>query len=339
MCWSSERRKPLSLLAAIGRRLTARLKRRGLMRAMVLHQTHERLLMEERPEPSPGLDPSFASESRLGGVCRTDLAPRGRRAAQPQPSIVPGHEIVGRVDGRRRRLKLRSARASASHGLATPTGLAPIAEAIVKTFATPRCFHPATRATGVCDHTLRRRISCFRFPEDLDPVATAPLLCAGLIGWRSLKLAGVGGRSGVYASAPRPHHCPSLSLARAARLFASTGPETTLVRRLPRSSASTGQEGRAISRPEPLDAASCSLRWGLIPAALAALRKGGRVVCGGIHMTDIRRSISAAMAGAQPVASVANLTREDGARFWRSRRGEGANDHQRPIRSTRRTSA
>ena len=258
------------------------------MRAMVLHRAHERLVMEERPEPSPGPG-QIRVRVEACGVCRTDLHVVDGELPNPKLPIVPGHEIVGRVDAARRRGRASSsARASASLGWATPTGLAPIAGADAKICAMRRCS-PATPATAATPPTPSpTRDFVFPLPEDLDPVATAPLLCAGLIGWRSLKLAGDGRTIGIYGFGAAAHIIAQVCRWQGRRVFAFTRPGDAAGQAFARSMGADWAGGSDDKPPEPLDAAILFAPVGaLVPAALAAVRKGGRVVCGGIHMSDI----------------------------------------------------
>ena len=194
------------------------------MRAMVLHRAHERLVMEERPEPSPGPG-QIRIRVEACGVCRTDLHVVDGELPNPKLPIVPGHEIVGRVDalGAGGRAS-SSARASASPGSATPTGLAPIAGADAKTYAMRPLFTGYTRDGGYATHTIADADFVFPLSDDLDPVATAPLLCAGLIGWRSLKLAGDGRTIGVYGFGAAGHIIAQVCRWQGRRVFAFTRP-------------------------------------------------------------------------------------------------------------------
>ena len=208
------------------------------------------------------------------------------------------------------------ARASASLGLATPTGLVPIAGATEKICATPRCS-PATHATGATRlHTIAEADFVFPLAEDLDPVATAPLLCAGLIGWRSLKLAGDGRTIGIYGFGAAGHIIAQVCRWQGRRVFAFTRPGDKAGQAFARSLDVDWAGGSDDLPPEPLDAAILFAPAGtLVPAALAALRKGGRVVCGGIHMSDIPAFPYRLLWEERSVVSVANLTRADGREF------------------------
>ena len=286
------------------------------MRAMVLRRPGERLAMEERPDPAPGPG-QIRIRIEACGVCRTDLHVVDGELPDPKLPIVPGHEIVGRVEavGRRRRPQAR-ARGSAWLGSAMPTGPAPIAEAGARTFAIIRSS-PATPATAATPpiRSPRRRF-VFPLPDDLDPVAAAPLLCAGLIGWRSLKMAGDGRTIGIYGFGAAAHIISQVCRWQGRRVFAFTRPGDVAGQAFARSMGAEWAGGSDEEPPEPLDAAILFAPVGaLVPSALAAVRKGGRVVCGGIHMSDIPSFPYRLLWEERSVASVANLTRADGREF------------------------
>ena len=179
-------------------------------------------------------------------------------------------------------------------------------------------FTGYTRDGGYATHTIAEAAFVFPLPEDLDPVSMAPLLCAGLIGWRSLKGRGRRPRrSASTASAPRRTSSPRSACGRAGACSPSRGPGDAglpALRALAR--RGHGRAGSDEKPPVPLDAAILFAPVGaLVPAALGALRKGGRVVCGGIHMSDIPSFPYSALWEERSIASVANLTREDGREF------------------------
>ena len=231
----------------------------------------------------------------------------------------------------RRRAKAstsRRARASASRGSRTPTGLAPIAGAGARTCAITPLFTGYTRDGGYATHTIAEAAFVFPLSDDLDPVATAPLLCAGLIGWRSLKLAGDGRTIGIYGFGAAAHIITQVCRWQGRRVFAFTRPGDAAGQAFARSMGAEWAGGSDDKPPEPLDAAILFAPVGaLVPAALAAVRKGGRVVCGGIHMSDIPAfPYRAAMGGAQRrlgrQPDPRRRPRVSGARLG----GEGAND-------------
>jgi len=182
------------------------------------------------------------------------------------------------------------------------------------------CDHPLftgyTRDGGYATHTIAEAAFVFLLPDDLDPVATAPLLCAGLIGWRSLKMAGDGRTTGIYGFGAAAHIISQVCRWQGRRVFAFTRPGDAAGQAFARSMGCEWAGGSDEEPPEPLDAAILFAPVGaLVPAALAATRKGGRVVSGGIHMSDIPAFPYRLLWEERSVASVANLTRADGREF------------------------
>ena len=177
-------------------------------------------------------------------------------------------------------------------------------------------FTGYTRDGGYATHTIAEADFVFPLSDDLDPVATAPLLCAGLIGWRSLKLAGDGRTIGVYGFGAAAHIIAQVCRWQGRRVFAFTRPGDHAGQAFARSVGVEWAGGSDDEPPEPLDAAILFAPVGaLVPAALAALRKGGRVVCGGIHMSDIPAFPYRLLWEERSIVSVANLTRADGREF------------------------
>jgi propanol-preferring alcohol dehydrogenase len=285
------------------------------MRAMVLHQTHEKLVMEERPDPSPGPG-QVRVRVEACGVCRTDLHVVDGELPHPKLPIVPGHEIVGRVDavGDGVRLKLGARVGVAWLGRAD--GTCPYCRSGRENLCDAPLFTGYTRDGGYATHTVAEADFVFSLPDDVNPVETAPLLCAGLIGWRSLKLAGDGRTIGVYGFGAAGHIIAQVCRWQGRRVFAFTRPGDNAGQAFARSMGAEWAGGSNERSPEPIDAAILFAPVGaLVPLALAALRKGGRVVCGGIHMSDIPAFPYELLWEERSVLSVANLTRQDGHEF------------------------
>ena len=197
-----------------------------------------------------------------------------------------------------------------------PAAIARIAEASGKTSATRRCS-PATAATAASPPTsIADAAFVFPLAEYLDPVAAAPLLCAGLIGWRSLKAAGEAETIGLYGFGAAAHIIAQVCRWQGRRVFAFTRAGDAEGQRFARSMGAEWAGGSDETPPAPLDAAILFAPVGaLVPAALAAVRKGGRVVCGGIHMSDLPSFPYRLLWEERSVVSVANLTRADGHEF------------------------
>ena len=285
------------------------------MRAMVLHRAHERLTLEERPDPAPGPG-QIRVRVEACGVCRTDLHVVDGELSNPKLPIVPGHEIVGRVDAVGEGVGLELGARVGIAWLGHTGGPCPYCRSGRENLCDAPLFTGYTRDGGYATHAIAEADFVFPLSEDLDPVATAPLLCAGLIGWRSLKLAGDGRTIGIYGFGAAGHIIAQVCRWQGRRVFAFTRPGDDGGQAFARSIGAEWAGGSDEEPPEPLDAAILFAPVGaLVPAALAALRKGGRVVCGGIHMSDIPSFPYRLLWEERSVASVANLTRADGHEF------------------------
>jgi alcohol dehydrogenase, propanol-preferring len=285
------------------------------MRAMVLRQARERLAIDERPNPEPG-----PGEIRLRieacGVCRTDLHVVDGELPDPKLPIVPGHEIVGRVDAVGDGVALQPGARVGVPWLGGADGVCPYCRSGRENLCDHPIFTGYTRDGGFATHTVADAAFAFPLDETLDPVAAAPLLCAGLIGWRSLKAAGDGQAIGIYGFGAAAHIIAQVCRWQGRRVFAFTKPGDTAGQAFARSMGAEWAGGSDERPPVPLDAAILFAPVGaLVPAALAAVRKGGRVVCGGIHMSDIPSFPYRLLWEERSVVSVANLTRADGEEF------------------------
>ena len=285
------------------------------MRAMVHRRAGERLAIEERPEPEPG-----AGEIRVRieacGVCRTDLHVVDGELPDPKLPIIPGHEIVGRVDAVGDGVDLRPGTRVGVPWLGHACGHCPYCRSARENLCDTPLFTGYTRDGGFATHTIADAAFAFPLADDLDPVAAAPLLCAGLIGWRSLKAAGDGETIGIYGFGAAAHIIAQVCRWQGRRVFAFTKAGDAAGQAFARSMGAEWAGGSDDRPPAPLDAAILFAPVGaLVPAALAAVRKGGRVVCGGIHMSDIPSFPYRLLWEERSVVSVANLTRADGEEF------------------------
>jgi alcohol dehydrogenase, propanol-preferring len=285
------------------------------MRAMVLNRPRERLTMEERPDPAPGPG-QIRLRVEACGVCRTDLHVVDGELPRPRLPIVPGHEIVGRVEAVGEGVALAPGARVGAAWLAYTDGTCPYCRSGRENLCDAPLFTGYTRDGGYATHTIAEADFVFPLPEELNPVEAAPLLCAGLIGWRSLKLAGDGRTIGVYGFGAAGHIITQVCRWQGRRVFAFTRAGDAAGQAFARSLGAEWAGGSDEKPPEPLDAAILFAPVGaLVPAALAAVRKGGRVVCGGIHMSDIPAFPYELLWEERSVASVANLTRADGREF------------------------
>jgi len=289
------------------------------MRAMVLHAPGQALRLEERPDPQPA-----AGEVRLRvlacAVCRTDLHVVDGDVPLPRLPIVPGHEIVGVVD----RL---GAGVSGLHlgqrvgvpWLAHTCGHCADCRLGRENLCDSPLFTGHGRDGGFATHVVAEAAFCLPLDLPGDPVQLAPLLCAGLIGWRALRMAGDDAMSlGLYGFGAAAHLVTQVARFQGRRVFAFTRQDDAQAQSFARSLGATWAGSSEEPPPEPLDAAIIFAPVGaLVPLALRAVRKGGRVVCGGIHMSDIPLFPYRLLWEERQLVSVANLTRADAAEFLR----------------------
>lgn len=286
------------------------------MKAMVLHAVGERLRLEERPLPLPG-----AGEIRVRveacAVCRTDLHVVDGDLPDPKLPVVPGHEIVGIVDalGPGVTAPLPGTRVGIPW-LGHTCGHCPYCSDGRENLCDDPLFTGYTRDGGFATHVVADAAFAFALPGFDDPVAAAPLMCAGLIGWRSLKMAGDGKRLGLYGFGAAAHILAQVVRWQGREFYAFTRDGDEPAQEMALSLGASWAGGSGETAPEPLDAAILFAPVGdLVPIALRAVRKGGRVVCGGIHMSDIPRFPYSILWEERQVLSVANLTRQDAHEF------------------------
>ena len=285
------------------------------MRAMVLRRAGERLAMEERPDPEPGPG-EIRVRVEACGVCRTDLHVVDGELPDPKLPIVPGHEIVGRIEAAGDGVDLKLGSRVGVPWLGHADGTCPYCRSGRENLCDRPLFTGYSRDGGFATHTIADAAFAFPLDDALDPVATAPLLCAGLIGWRSLKAASDGETVGIYGFGAAAHIIAQVCRWQGRRVFAFTKPGDGAGQDFARSMGAEWAGGSDEKPPAPLDAAILFAPVGaLVPAALAAVRKGGKVVCGGIHMSDIPSFPYRLLWEERSVVSVANLTRADGREF------------------------
>src|ERR1700738_3350317 len=287
------------------------------MRAMVLEQTRTPLIMRERPTPEPKRG-EILGEIAACGVCRTDLHVVDGELPHPKLPVIPGHEIVGRVAA----LGAGVGGFALGERVGVPwlgftCGICPYCRAGRETLCDPPLFTGDTRDGGYASHVLADARYCFALPHDMDDGEIAPLLCAGLIGWRSYRMAGEGAHAiGLYGFGAAAHILCQAATWQGRRVYAFTRAGDTAAQSFAISLGAVWAAGSDELPPEPLDAAIIFAPVGaLVPAALRAVRKGGRVVCGGIHMSDIPSFPYRLLWEERHVVSVANLTRRDAVEF------------------------
>ncbi|GBD42629.1 putative alcohol dehydrogenase AdhA [bacterium HR40] len=286
------------------------------MRAMVLERPQTPLVMRELPVPRPGRDEVLVRIEACG-VCRTDLHLVDGELPQPKLPVVPGHEIVGRVEAVGPGVvDLALGTRVGIPWLGRTCGRCRFCRSGHENLCDEPLFTGYTRDGGFAEYAVADARYTFRLPEDIDPVASAPLLCAGLIGWRAYRLAGDGERLGIYGFGAAAHILAQLAIAEGRKVFAFTRPGDIAGQAFARSLGCAWAGGSDERPPERLDAAILFAPVGaLVPRALETVEKGGIVVCGGIHMSDIPAFPYRLLWEERTVRSVANLTRRDGEEF------------------------
>ncbi|HYB06501.1 MAG TPA: zinc-dependent alcohol dehydrogenase family protein [Methyloceanibacter sp.] len=286
------------------------------MQGMVLDKAGAKLKLAELPMPEP-----TSRQLRLRvlacGVCRTDLHIVDGELTQPKLPLVLGHEIVGRVD----------AVASEVEGftigdrvgvpwLGFTDGTCPYCRNGKENLCDNARFTGYQIDGGYASHTVADARYCFHLPDTYSDAEAAPLLCAGLIGYRSLTMTGDAARLGIYGFGAAAHIVAQVAHYQGRQVFAFTRPGDTRAQGFARELGAVWAGGSGETPPEELDAAIIFAPVGaLVPAALKASRKGGVVVCGGIHMSNIPSFPYELLWEERVVRSVANLTREDARQF------------------------
>jgi alcohol dehydrogenase, propanol-preferring len=271
----------------------------------------------QQPHPGPG---EILVRIHACGVCRTDLHLLDGDLDIPKPPIVPGHQIVGTVIAQ-------------GEETGKSTGLRPGTRVGIPWlgWTCGRCPYCLTGRENLCDlarftgrdidggfaeMTVADERFCFALPEGFSDIEVAPLLCAGLIGYRALGMTGEAGRLGLYGFGSSAHIVAQVARFQGRRLFAFTRPGDQSTQAFALTLGAEWAGGSTSLPPEELDAAIVFASAGeLVPQALRALAKGGIVVCAGIHMSDIPSFPYDILWGERAVRSVANLTRRDAREF------------------------
>jgi len=286
------------------------------MKAMVLNAPKTPLVWTELPDRVPG--PGQIRVKVLAcGVCRTDLHVYDGELPDPKSPIIPGHEIVGRIDALGAGVAdLKLGERVGIPWLGHTCGVCPYCKAQRENLCDAPLFTGYTRDGGFATATVADARFAFPLGETGDDASLAPLLCAGLIGWRSLKMAGEGKKIGLYGFGAAGHIVAQVATWQGREVFAFTKPGDTGKQDFARSLGVKWAGGSDEAAPEELDAAIIYATVGaLVPVALKAVHKGGRVVCAGIHMSDIPSFPYDILWEERSLFSVANLTRADGLEF------------------------
>jgi propanol-preferring alcohol dehydrogenase len=287
----------------------------AIMRSMVLDKPGTPLVMREQEVPRPGAGDVLV-EIEACGVCRTDLHVVDGELPQGKLPIVPGHEIVGRVVA-----VGAGADTPVGHRVGIPwlgytCGHCEYCRTARENLCDAPLFTGYTRDGGYATHVVADARFCFALPEDADAAALAPLLCAGLIGWRSLRLAGEAKALGLYGFGAAAHILAQVAVWQGRKVFAFTRDGDVAAQDFARSLGAAWAGNSTEPPPERLDAAIIFAPVGaLVPLALKAVKKGGSVVCGGIHMSDLPGFAYSLLWEERRIVSVANLTRDDAREF------------------------
>jgi len=286
------------------------------MKAMQITAPHEALVLADLPVPRPGRG-ELLIKVHACGVCRTDLHVADGELTGGKLPVIPGHEIVGEV--------VENAAGAERFAPGTRVGVPWLG------YTCGACAYCASGRENLCDsarftgfhidggyaeYTVADQRYCFALPLEYDDTAAAPLLCAGLIGYRALMMAGNGERLGIYGFGAAAHIVAQVARYQGRRIFAFTRPGDEEAQGFALKLGAAWAGDSAAKPPEELDAAIIFAPAGpLVVNALRAVAKGGTVVCAGIHMSDIPAFPYAILWEERVIRSVANLTRRDGEEF------------------------
>lgn len=298
------------------------------MKAMVLEKPRTRLVPVERPDPVAG-----PGEIRLRveacAVCRTDLHVIDGELEHPKLPLVPGHEIVGIVEAVGPGVNTsRLGRRVGVPWLGHTCGVCLYCRSDAENLCDAPLFTGYTRNGGFATHVVADAGFAFDLDPNADPVALAPLLCAGLIGWRAPTKAGGGRLIGLYGFGAAAHIIAQVCVWQGRDVYAFARPGDVDAQHFALGLGAVWAGSSQEAPPVQLDAAIIFAPAGeLVPAALCAVRKAGRVVCGGIYMSDIPSMPYAILWEERQLVSVANLTRQDAETFFPVARAAGVRTH------------
>lgn len=286
------------------------------MKAMILDAAGSPLRLADMPVPVAGEDQLLLKIS-VCGVCRTDLHVADGELAHPKHALIPGHEIVAEVVEKGARVE----RFSIGQRVGVPwlgqtCGRCVYCRSGRENLCDQAMFTGYTLDGGYAEYTVANQRYCFALPDGYGDAEAAPLLCAGLIGYRSLMASGDAGRLGIYGFGAAAHIITQVARAQGRKIFAFTRPGDETGQRFALHMGADWAGDSTDAPPDPMDAAIIFAPVGaLIPQALRHTAKGGTVVCAGIHMSDVPSFSYDLLWGERTVRSVANLTRRDGEKF------------------------
>jgi alcohol dehydrogenase, propanol-preferring len=295
------------------------------MRAMVLDKAKQPLQARDVPKPKLGRGQLLVRVNSCA-VCRTDLHVVDGELPNPKLPLIPGHQIVGRVEEIGELANFKSEISDLKFAIGDRVGIPWLG------WTDGECVYCRSNRENLCDRarftgytidggyaefTSADARFCFHLPERYNDVEVAPLLCAGLIGYRSYRKTGNARRLGIYGFGNAAHLIAQIALHEGRELFVFTRPGDSATQQAGKKLGAVWAGGSDEMPPEKLDAAIIFASVGpLVPAALHALAKGGIVVCGGIHMSDIPSFPYADLWEERVITSVANLSRRDGEEFF-----------------------
>jgi alcohol dehydrogenase, propanol-preferring len=286
------------------------------MRAMVLEKPRQPLVLRDVPKPNPEPGQLLVCVSACA-VCRTDLHIVDGELPDPKLPLIPGHQIVGRIEA----VGTGAEKFSIGERVGIPwlgwtDGECVYCRSNRENLCNRARFTGYTIDGGYAEFTVADARFCFPLPEQYNDVDVAPLLCAGLIGYRSLRKTGDAHRLGIYGFGNAAHLIVQVAIYQGREVFAFTRPGDKAGQESARKLGANWAGGSDERPPEKLNAAIIFASVGeLIPVALRTLAKGGVVVCGGIHMSDIPSFPYVDLWGERAITSVANLTRRDAEEF------------------------
>lgn len=286
------------------------------MRAMVLEKPNQPLVPRDLPRPEPGAGQLLVRVAACA-VCRTDLHVVDGELTEPKLPLIPGHEIVGRVEQAGEGVEgFRADDRVGIPWLGWTCGECAYCHSGRENLCDRARFTGYTIDGGYAEWTVADARYCFPIPEAFDDRSAAPLLCAGLIGYRSLRKAGDARRLGIYGFGAAAHIVAQVAKHEGREVFAFSRPGNHESQEFALRMGAKWSGSSDEPPPEPLDAAIIfAPAGGLVPAALRAVGKGGTVVCGGIHMSDIPGFPYRDLWEERSICSVANLTRRDAEEF------------------------
>lgn len=286
------------------------------MRAMVLIQQGQKLIAEDVPTPQPGLN-EILIKIHACGICRTDLHVVDGDLKQPHLPLIPGHQIIGVVHEIGKSVtSLRIGQRIGVPWLGGSCGSCSYCQAGHENLCDDARFTGYQMNGGFAEFCVANADFCFPIPDHYEDLQAAPLLCAGLIGYRSLLKTDGAQRVGLYGFGAAAHIVIQVALYQGREVYVFTKPDDRSAQAFALKLGATWAGASDQLTPVPLDAAIIFAPIGpLVPLALSSIRKGGVVVCAGIHMSDIPSFPYSILWGERSLCSIANLTRQDGEAF------------------------